>query len=103
MFYYKCLFNIWPDLNIFLSLSRTSTQFKNISVWFQYTLLDVRPEELGSETGCKSHLTTSCVFTGGSVVKNLSTVRETQETWIQSLGQEDPLGKELATLSSILT
>ena len=78
------------SLNIFLSLSRTSTQFKNISVWFQYTLLDVRPEELGSETGCKSHLTTSCVFTGGSVVKNLSTVRETQETWIQSLGQEDP-------------
>ena len=25
-----------------------------------------------------------------------------QETWVQSLGQEDPLGKEMATYSSIL-
>ena len=25
-----------------------------------------------------------------------------QETWIQSLGQEDPLGKEMATHSSVL-
>ena len=32
------------------------------------------------------------------VVKNLSAV---QETWVQSLGQEDPLGKEMATHSSI--
>ena len=27
---------------------------------------------------------------------------ETQETWVQSLGQEDPLEKEMATHSSIL-
>ena len=27
---------------------------------------------------------------------------ETQETWVQSLGQEDPLEKEIATHSSIL-
>ena len=26
-----------------------------------------------------------------------------QETWVQSLGREDPLEKEMATLSSILT
>ena len=26
-----------------------------------------------------------------------------QETWVQSLGQEDPLEKEMATHSSILT
>ena len=32
-------------------------------------------------------------------VKNLPV---TQETWIQSLGQEDPLEKEMATHSSIL-
>ena len=37
------------------------------------------PEELGSETGCKSHLTTSWGFTAGSVVKNLSAVEEIQE------------------------
>ena len=32
------------------------------------------------------------------MVKNLPAM---QETWIQSLGQEDPLEKELATHSSI--
>ena len=32
-------------------------------------------------------------------VKNLSAV---QETWVQSLGWEDPLEKEMATHSSIL-
>ena len=33
------------------------------------------------------------------MVKNLSAI---QETWVQSLGQEDPLEKEIATYSSIL-
>ena len=28
--------------------------------------------------------------------------QETQETWVQSVGQEDPLEKEMATYSSIL-
>ena len=32
-------------------------------------------------------------------VKNLPAI---QETWVQSLGQEDPLEKEMATHSSIL-
>ena len=32
-------------------------------------------------------------------VKNLTAV---QETWVQFLGQEDPLEKEMAALSSIL-
>ena len=36
---------------------------------------------------------------GGSAVKSLSAM---QETWIQSLGWEDPLEKEMATQSSIL-
>ena len=30
-------------------------------------------------------------FPGGSVVKNLPAMQETQETWVQSLGREDPL------------
>ena len=34
------------------------------------------------------------------MVKNLPAV---QETWVQSLGQEDPLEKEMATHSRILT
>ena len=33
------------------------------------------------------------------IVKNLPA---TQETWVRSLGQEDPLKKEMATHSSIL-
>ena len=38
-------------------------------------------------------------FPGGTVVKNLPSV---QETWVSSLGQEDPLEKEVAAHSSIL-
>ena len=36
------------------------------------------------------------------VVKNLPTIQEMQEMWVQSLGSEDPLEKEMATHSSIL-
>ena len=35
-------------------------------------------------------------------IKNLPAVQETQETWVQSLWQEDPLKKEMTTHSSIL-
>ena len=38
-------------------------------------------------------------FPSGSVVKNLPAE---QETWVQSLGREDPLEKEMANHSSIL-
>ena len=38
-------------------------------------------------------------FPGSSVVKNPPAI---QEMWIQSLGQEDPLEKEMATHFSIL-
>ena len=38
-------------------------------------------------------------FPDGSVVKNPPLM---QETWVQSLGQEDPLEKEMATPSSLL-
>ena len=38
-------------------------------------------------------------FPGDSVVKNPPAK---QETWVRSLGREDPLDKEMATHSSIL-
>ena len=38
----------------------------------------------------------------GSAVKNPLSMQETQETWLPSLGQEDPLEKEMATHSNIL-
>ena len=35
------------------------------------------------------------------MVKNLPTMQEPQETWVQSLGQEDPLEEEMTTHSTI--
>ena len=39
---------------------------------------------------------------GGSVVKNRLPMQKTQEMWVQSLGWEDPLGKEMAPHPSLL-
>ena len=36
------------------------------------------------------------------VVQTVKSLPAVQETWVQSLGQEDPLKKEMATHSSIL-
>ena len=36
------------------------------------------------------------------VVKNLPAMQETPETWVPSLGGDDPLEKRMATHSSIL-
>ena len=41
------------------------------------------------------------VFPGGAAVKKSPTMQKTQETRVQSLGQEDPLEKGMATPSSI--
>ena len=41
-------------------------------------------------------------FPDGSQVKNLPAMQEMQDTWVQSLGWEDPLEEEIATHSSIL-
>ena len=36
------------------------------------------------------------------MVKNLPVMQDTQETWVPSMGWEDPLEKGMATHSSIL-
>ena len=41
-------------------------------------------------------------FLGGLVVKNPPAMQETQEMWVRSLGQEEPLEEGMATHSSIL-
>ena len=41
-------------------------------------------------------------FPRGSAVKNPPAMQEPQEMWVRSLGQKDPLEKEMATNSSIL-
>ena len=38
----------------------------------------------------------------GSVVNSLLAIQETQDTWVRSLGQEDPLQEGMATYSSFL-
>ena len=40
-------------------------------------------------------------FPGDSAGKNPLPLQETQDIWVQSLGLEDPLEKEMATHSSI--
>ena len=41
-------------------------------------------------------------FPAGSAVKNPPIIQELQETWVRSLGREDPLDAGTATHSSIL-
>ena len=44
----------------------------------------------------------SMAFPSGPAVKNPPAMQEPQETWVQFLGQEDPLEDGMATHSSIL-
>ena len=60
----------------------------------QFTFL---PDSLSASPPLFSRI--SWGFPDGSEVKNLPGMRE---TWVQSLGQEHPLEKEMATHSSIL-
>ena len=41
-------------------------------------------------------------FPGGVVVRTRPAMQETQETWVPTLGWEDPLDEGMATHSSIL-
>ena len=59
--------------------------WKGLGIWCGYLVLFRYMHKMG--------------FLGGSVVKNLPAI---QETWVWSLGREDPLEKETATHSSIL-
>ena len=46
---------------------------------------------------------TVIINSGGLAVKNLPALQEIQETWVLSLGGEDPLEEEMATHCSILS
>ena len=54
---------------------------------------------LTKNVSCTDHLLCSRGFPGDSGVKNPPAM---QETWVQSLAQEDPLEEGMATLSSVL-
>ena len=57
------------------------------------------PARVHGVTKSRTRLYMQLGFPGGSVVKNLPAI---QETWVQSLGWEDPLEEEMTTYSSIL-
>ena len=65
------------------------TEAKDIKKWWQNT----------QKNYTNKVLMTQISFTGGSGGKESPCM---QETWVQSLGQEDSLEKEMATHSSIL-
>ena len=71
--------------------------------WREITVLEDRLEEIIQSMAKRQRkLTTSWTYLGFpcSSVKSLPAM---QETWVQFLGREDPLEKEMATHSSILT
>ena len=61
-----------------------------------YTCTSVLSRESGAAVRIKKG------FPGGTKVENLPAMQETQEAWVQSLGLEDPLEKEMAACSSLL-
>ena len=50
----------------------------------------------------KTHYIPFSALQQGQWVKNLPAVQETQETWVQSLGWEDPLQEVTATQPGVL-
>ena len=59
------------------------------------------PTLLGSNAILAS-LDTVKTFPDGQQVKNMPVIQEIQETWVQCLGQDDPLEEEMVTHTSIL-
>ena len=70
--------------------------------WREITVLEDRLEEIIQSMAKRQRKLTSWTYLGFpcSSVKSLPAMRE---TWVQFLGREDPLEKEMATHSSILT
>ena len=57
---------------------------------------------LGQQVFTPFHLVLSSFIWASLVAQMVKRLPTMQETWVRSLGQEDPLGKELATHSSVL-
>ena len=66
-----------------------------IQLWHSYNIDILRDKDVCLER----YMTFTKDFLVAQIVKNLSAM---QETWALSLGQEDPLEKEMTTHSSIL-
>ena len=89
----------------FFHLFNCSQSLFGIFLWVALTAclcLSLSPftEDAHSWFAARSHFLRG--FPGGSVVKNLLLMQETQKTWVRSRGGEDPLEEGMATCSSIL-
>ena len=61
------------------------------------------PQYASPQFSSLSYLLPASVNIGASLVAQMvKRLPTTRETWVRSLGREDPLEKEMATLSSIL-
>ena len=80
----------------------SSVLHKNTQLWLSWQTVPHSPPSSLITPGS----TVLIPFVGTTLVaqtvRNLPAVWETQETWVQSLGGEDPLDKEVATQSSIV-
>ena len=62
----------------------------------------VQPLQQQKSENPKGYILMEKGFLGGSVIRICLPMQETKETWVWSLGWEDPLEKGMATHSSIL-
>ena len=76
-------------------------EIRSINIQEQVTDRTGKPTVLKSDWTESNELGAIC-FPDDSVVKNLPAIQKTQETWVWSLGQQDPLDEGTATHSSIL-
>ena len=66
-------------------------------------MLETQLQSQGQEDALERGMQLTPVFLGASLVVQLvKNPRAVQKTWVQFLGQEDPLEKEMAICSSIL-
>ena len=86
----------WSCCSLCNSLMDLNWKVKNFRLSVQFSLDWVFEKELGDY---RRVIRFFLVFPGGSAVKNPPAM---QERWVWSLGQKDPLEKEMATHSGIL-
>ena len=71
-------------------------QIKGLNKDLVFFFLEANPQGKGLASHSSIYLFAYLGFPGGSVVKNLLAMQETQETWVHSLGREDPIEKGMA-------
>ena len=106
--------NCWVSRGVFcLSLHALSLSAVSLAWWFpcqriclqrENQIEGLSPDELASKA-MQTYFSYLLLIRASQLTQQ-SRIRlpmqETQERWVQSLGQEDPLEEEMATLSSIL-